>query len=121
MKKIVCALAAFSALAVALPAAAQPYGGPGRGHGYGDMGLFREIEQLDNRVDRACARRTISRSECSRLNGQVGYLKTQLRGYMRGGLTRWERQTVQNGIYRVQANLRHERRDDDYGRGRGRH
>ena len=133
MKKIVCALAAFSALAVALPAAAQPYGGYdrdargydrgyGHGPGYGaDRGIFSEIQQLDNRVDRSCARRALSRSECYRLQGQVTWLKQSYRSAMRDGrMSRWERQNLQNSIYRVQASLRHERRDDDYGHGRGR-
>lgn len=126
MKKFVSALVAVAAVAVALPAAAQPYG---HGPGYGDRGVYSEIQQLDNRVDRSCARRVLSRSECRRLEGQVDYLKATYRNYMRGGLTRWERQDLQNRIYRVQAMLRHERRDDDrrdgrwddrgdYGRGR---
>lgn len=125
MKKMISALAAVSALAVALPAAAQPYGGYGHGPGYGsDRGIYSEIQQLDNRVDRSCARRVLSRSECHRLNGQVDFLKASYRNYMRDGrLTRWERQNLQDRLYRVQASLRHERRDDDGwrdGRGRGR-
>ena len=125
MKKIACALAAFSALAVALPAAAQPYGGyghgPGYGHGlgygYGDRGIYSEIQQLDNRVDRSCARRVLSRSECYRLQGQVSWLRSSYRNAMRDGrMSRWERRNLQNSIYRVQASLRHERRDGDYGR-----
>lgn len=130
MKKIVCALAAFSALAVALPAAAQPYGdrdgydrgrgGYDRGYdrGYGGHDLRSDIEQLDNRVDRSYARRAISRREHARLDGMVSQLRWQYRTYMRDGrLSRWERSDLETRINRVTYALRAERRDGDGYRG----
>lgn len=131
MKKVICALAAFSALAVALPAAAQPYGGGyDRGHGGYDRGygggydrgygsdIRRDIERLDTRIDRSYANRTISRREHSRLEGMVMQLRYQYRTFMRDGrLSRWERSDLETRIQRVTYALRAERRDDDGYRG----
>lgn len=141
MKKFLSAVVAIAAVSAAVPAIAQPYGdrdgydrGRGEsersyGRGYGsDRGIYAEIQQLDNRVDRSCARRVLSRSECHRLQGQVTWLKSSYRSAMRDGrMNRWERQNLQNSIQRVEYSLRRERRDDDRrdGRrdydGRGRH
>lgn len=108
MKKILSALVAVTALSAAVPAMAYPAGG-------GDLRM--QIEQLDNRVDRAYARHTISRTEHYRLDGMVGQLRVQYRMAMRDGrLTRWERSELNGRIDRVEAALRMERRDGD-GRG----
>lgn len=112
MKKIISALIAVAAVSAAVPAVAQPWGG-----GYD---IRREIEQLDNRVDRAYARHTISRREHARLEGMVSQLRYQYRIAMRDGrVSRWERSDLEMRINRVQAALRHERRDDDGRGGRG--
>jgi hypothetical protein len=111
MKKLLSALVAVTALSAAVPAMAYPYGG-------GD--LRGQIEQLDNRVDRAYARHTISRGEKYRLDGMVSQLRIQYRVAMRDGrLTRWERSDLDARINRVEAALRMERRDGDGYGGRG--
>ncbi len=110
MKKLISALVAVTALSAAAPVIAQPWAG--------GADLRRSIEQLDNRVDRAYARHTISRREHSRLEGMVGQLRVQYRSYMRDGrLTRWERTDLDSRIDRVERALRAERRDDDGHRG----
>ena len=106
-KTLTAALMAVTATAVALPAAAQSY------RGYA-QDLNRQISNLDNRVDRARANRTISAAEHRRLDAQVGQVRATFRQYMRDGrLTNWERQNVNVRIDRVQAQLRSERRDND--------
>jgi hypothetical protein len=110
MKKLLSALVAVTALTAAAPALAYP-GGDLRG----------QIEQLDNRVDRAYARHTISRSEHYRLDAMVGQLRVQYRVAMRDGrLNRWERNDLDSRIDRVERALRSERRDDDRRPGRHR-
>ncbi len=122
MKKMMSALVAVSALAVAVPAAAQSYGGAyprgpavERGYGYGHGGnLSRQIEQLDNRVDRAFHNRRISRVEHRSLKAQVQELRRLNRIYLRDGrMTRAERNNLDRRIDRVEARLRYERRDRD--------
>ena len=112
MKKFATALIAVAAVsAAAAPAFAQPYGTYGHG---GSRNIAREIEQLDTRVDRAYARRTISRREHNRLEGMVTQLRYQYRAYMRDGrLSRAENNDLQNRIQRVEYALRSERRDGD--------
>lgn len=119
MKKTISALVAVSALAVAAPAMAQGYGGGyyGGGYyggGYGGGHMAREIERLDNRIDRARYNRTISPREAHSLKAQVSQLRYTLRTYMRDGrLSHWERSSLDSRIDRVQRQLRNDRRDWD--------
>jgi len=134
MKKMISALVAVSALAVVAPAMAQVSGGVyldlydggydrgydrGYGYGYGGGDLRREIERLDDRIDRARANRTISYREAQRLEWQVNQLRRSYYGYMRDGrLSRWERDTLDQQIDRVRYQLRRDRQDrDGYGGG----
>ncbi|MBX7249118.1 MAG: hypothetical protein K1X35_08775 [Caulobacteraceae bacterium] len=139
MKKSVLALAAVSALTVALPAVAQDYGRSyghggydrggdyGRGeYGRGDYGrggygsdVSRQIDRLDARIDRAQAMRQISYREAQRLNWQVDELRRLQRAYWRndGRINGWESRDLQNRIYRVETSLRFERSDDNGYRG----
>ncbi|MGX7953725.1 hypothetical protein ACWPM1_14330 [Tsuneonella sp. HG249] len=104
-KKIVAsALAASLALGIAAPAAAAVWN-PGQ--------LRQEIAQLDHRIDRAEARRTISQREARHLDNQVDRLEDAFRSYARGGFTRYELASLNNGIDRVKSQLRAERRDLD--------
>ncbi len=63
------ALAASLAMGVAVPASAAVWDKPGE--------LRSEIAQLDRQIDRAEARRTISRREAAQLNAQVDRLQSQ--------------------------------------------
>ena len=112
-KKIVAsALAASLALGVAAPASAAAWNAPGQ--------LRQEIAQLDHKIDRAEANRTISRREAQQLDRQVDRLQDAFRSYARGGFTRYELASLNNGIDQVKRQLRAERRDSDrhadYGR-----
>jgi len=112
-KKIVAsALAASLALGVAAPASAAVW----------NAGQLRqEINQLDRQIDRAEARRTISQREARQLDRQVDRLEDAFRAYARGGFTRYELASLNNGIDRVKSQLRAERRDFDRRAGEGRY
>ena len=99
LKKIAAsALAASLALGIAVPASAAASNAPGQ--------LRQEIAQLDNQIDRAEARRTISRQEANRLDRQVDRLENAFRSYARGGFTRYELASLNNGIAQVRSQLR---------------
>ena len=103
-KIITSALAASLALGIAAPASAAVYNAGG---------LRQEIAQLDNRIDRAEANRTISRREAQQLERQVDRLHDVFRSYARGGFSRYELASLNNQIDSVKRQLRFERRDGD--------
>jgi septal ring factor EnvC (AmiA/AmiB activator) len=104
-KKIVAsALAASLALGITAPASAAVF----------NAGSLRaEIAQLDNRIDRAEARRTISHREAQQLDRQVDRLQDAFRAYARGGFTRYELASLNNGIAQVKRQLQSQRWDGD--------
>jgi septal ring factor EnvC (AmiA/AmiB activator) len=102
-KKIVAsALAASLALGIAVPASAAVYN-PGN--------LRADIAQLDSQINRAEARRTISRREAQKLDRQVDRLQDTFRAYARGGFTRYELASLNNGIAQVRNQLQAQRWD----------
>jgi len=103
-KIVASALAASLALGVAVPASAAVFN-PGN--------LRQEIAQLDNQIDRAEARRTISHREAQALDRQVDRLENTFHAYARGGFTRYELASLNNGVDQVRRALRVERRDYD--------
>lgn len=123
MKKMISALLAVSALAVAVPAMADDYG---RG-GYGDRGgydrdgrggygenLRQTYEQIERKIERAERMRMISRREAASLMAQLRDLRRLDMSYRRsGGLNRWERADLQRRADRLEARVRFERRDRD--------
>lgn len=140
MKKFVSALVAVSALAIALPAAADGYSrgsygsDHGRGGDYGHGGdygrggygqdISRSIERLSFKIDRSLAMHRISYREGQRLQWQVREVKQTQRSYWRndGRLSGWERADLQRKVDRIEASLRWQRNDDDGWRGgRGGH
>ena len=103
-KIVASALAASLALGVAVPASAAVWN-PGQ--------LRQEINQLDRQIDRAEARRSISQREARQLDRQVDRLEEAFRAYARGGFTRYELASLNNGVDRVRIQLRQERADRD--------
>lgn len=99
---VASALAASLAMGIAVPASAAALN-PGS--------LRQEIAQLDSRIDRAEARRTISHREAQQLDRQVLRLQDAFRTYARGGFTRYELASLDNGINQVRRQLQVERRD----------
>jgi len=101
-KIVASALAASLALGIAVPASAA---------GYNAGALRSEIAQLDNQIDRAEARRTISHREAQQLDRQVDRLQATYRNYARGGFTRYELASLNNGIAQVRNQLKSQRWD----------
>lgn len=122
MRKFLISAALVSAVAIAAPAAAQ-YQGQGRHNGWSqgnrnhDRQIVRDIEQLDNRIDRAFQRGVISRREAMGLNREVNQLRQLFHRFSRDGLDRGEAIHLQHRIDRLQQRLRFERRDRDGRRG----
>lgn len=101
-KIVASALAASLALGIAVPANAAIY----------NAGSLRaEIAQLDNQIDRAEARRTISHREAQQLDRQVDRLQDSFRSYARGGFTRYELASLNNGVAQVRNQLQAQRWD----------
>jgi septal ring factor EnvC (AmiA/AmiB activator) len=91
------ALAASLALGIAVPASAAAWNAPGQ--------LRQQIAQLDNKLDRAEARRTISHREAQRLDLQVDQLRLQFRNYARGGFTRYELASLDRRVDQLERQL----------------
>lgn len=76
-----------------------------------------DINQLQNRIQRAAQRRAISRREAISLRRDAAEIRRLFHYYSRNGLTRTEVARLEVGINRVHARLRLERRDWDGRRG----
>lgn len=118
MKKLLIPALAVAVASAALPAAAQSYDrhGPSRGHGYEqNYGGWNAISQrkhnLDRRIDQGVRNHQLSRREASRLQDELNSLVRLERSYMRGGLTRWEREDLDRRYDRLSAKVRYERND----------
>ena len=118
MKKLLIPALGVAVASAALPAAAQSYDrhGPSRGHGYeqnynGWNAIAQRKHNLDRRIDRGVQTRQLSRREASRLQDELNSLVRLERQYMRGGLTRWERQDLDRRYDRLSAKVRYERND----------
>ncbi|MFE9084178.1 hypothetical protein ACQKKG_07435 [Brevundimonas sp. NPDC003935] len=118
MKKLLIPALAVAVASAALPAAAQSYDrhGPSRGHGYEqNYGGWNSISQrkhnLDRRIDQGIRNHQLSRREASRLQDELNSLVRLERSYMRGGLTRWEREDLNRRYDRLSAKVRYERND----------
>lgn len=116
MKKLL--IPALAVASAALPAAAQSYDrhGPSRGHGYeqnynGWSAIAQRKHNLDRRIDQGVRTRQLSNREASRLKDELNSLVRLERSYMRGGLTRWERQDLDRRYDRLSAKVRYERND----------
>ncbi len=79
--------------------------------------IRQDINSLDNAIDRAAARRTISKREAGGLHNQARDIKRLYASYARGGLDRNEVRNLQSRVNSVRVALRMERRDWDGRRG----
>ena len=106
MRKFLVSTLLISAIAVAAPASAQYRGGYGQG-----VGIERQLDQLERRIDRARDRRLISRNEARRLENQAEYIDRLHDRYRRNGLSPRERHDLQVRIDRLRQQFRWERQD----------
>ena len=117
-KFLIPALVLSAITAAAAPAGAQGRGGydprPGYGHG-GGANIERQLDQIEQQIDRLRDRRLISAGEANRLERQAEQIDRLHDRYRRNGLSQGEHrdlmQRIQNLRHRVQAE-RHEGRDD---------
>jgi hypothetical protein len=144
MKKIALALMATSVLAVALPAAAQSYGGgygapqpgygqPGYGQGgygsgqggYGQPGygqdargdFHAQLERLADRVQRDVSQGEINRWQGRRLFSEIGSLRQLERRYRYNGLDGRERVDLQARLQQLKDEVRRAHGPRGYGDG----
>ena len=129
MKKALIPVLAIAAASVAVPAAAQNYDRYDRyerndrddrydrGDRYENRGRWQSISQrkhqLDRRIDVGIRNGALSRREARGLQNQLNRLVRLERNYMRGGLTRWERNDLDRRYDRLAVQVRIERRDRD--------
>jgi hypothetical protein len=96
--------------AAAAPAVAAPQ------HGERFAPQVSRADVLDLRIQRLQERHQISSREARSLKAQVREAKQLEWRYARDGrLSNWERADLDRRFDRIQADLRHERRDRDYG------
>ena len=112
MKTFLLTLAAASAItAAALPAAAQPYGGPAPGPHPGQERTIAQGDNLKWRIDRAERDGRIGHRSADRLREQLRVADRLSRTYRRDGvLTRVERADLNRRYDAIDDSLR--RRDD---------
>jgi hypothetical protein len=123
---MMAAAAVLGAMALAAPAHADNARGydhsgynSGYGHGYGlghARGAFsREaLWQIEQRIDRGFQSGRLNRWEARRLYASLADLRQRARHYARDGLSRWERQDLDNRTIALRNALRLQLRDDDY-------
>lgn len=120
MKKFVIPALVLAAASVAVPAAAQSYGpnhGPSRAPAVQSYQNWQSINDrkfnLERRIDQGVRDRSLSRREADRLKGELNSLVRLERTYLRGGLSRTERNDLDRRYDRLSAQVRSERRDHD--------
>lgn len=113
MRKLILAATVAAFAIPAVPAAAQGW----RPQPALQREIQRDINQLENRIDRAQRRRTISQREAFGLRRDAIGLQRLFARYARNGLNRVEVAQLETGVNRVQQRLRLERRDWDGRRG----
>ena len=122
MKKALLPVLAIAAASVAVPAAAQNYDRYDRHDRYeqnrgGWQSISNRKHQLDRRIERGMRNGALSRREGRRLANALHQLVRLERNYMRGGLTRRERNDLDRRYDRLAVEVRMERRDRDNRRG----
>jgi hypothetical protein len=113
MRKLIIAatVAAFSIPVV--PATAQAW----KPRPNVERQIQRDINQLEDRIDRAAQRRAISQREAFGLRRDALGLQHLYERYARNGLNRVEVAQLETGVNRLHQRLRLERRDWDGRRG----
>lgn len=126
-KLLISTILAASTLAIAAPAAAQwtlsygnqygsQYGAPyGNAYGYNNNGSVRVLQVRINQIERQIAqldrRNILSNREAARLRNQARVIERQLRAAAYNGLNRYEHQSIQVRIARLEQNIRRQASD----------
>ena len=122
MKKALIPVLAIAAASVAVPAAAQNYDRYDRHDRYeqnrgGWQSISNRKHQLDRRINVGLRNGSLSRREGRRLENELNRLVRLERSYLRGGLTRWERNDLDRRYDRLAVQVRIDPRDRDNRRG----
>ncbi len=110
MRKFVISAALIAAASVAAPASAQ-------NHRYQGGQIERQVNQIENRIQRAADRKIISRREATQLLSQANGIDRLADRYARDGISNREQRDLQTRIAQLEQKLRWERRDRDGRRG----
>lgn len=98
-KTLIASIAAVGALAAALPAAAQSYGGRDA------------TERLERRIERGIASGDLTRGEAGRLRAELADLRRLEWRFSRDGLSRFEARELDQRYASLESRIRFERRD----------
>ncbi len=118
MRKILISAMLLSAVSISAPAAAQFRGGHGYGHG--GANIERQLDQIEQQIDRLRDRRAISNNEARRLMRQAEQIDRLHDRFARNGLTHYERRDLQNRIQNLRQRVQVERREGRLADRRGR-
>lgn len=119
-KLLVSAFLATATIAATAPAAAQYHNsgwnqrGPARP---AVNNLLRQLNEVNQRIDRSVQRRVISPREAASLRRQAAQIRQRLNYQGRNGLSGREFASLQTQVNRLEQQLRYERRDRDGRRG----
>ena len=113
-------LIGIGAATVAAPASAQ-YQSRGHGYGYGSgyghgQDIQRQLQQLDQRIDRAFQRGAITRNEARNLSNDLNRIHARFQDYRRNGLSQGEHHDLQRRIQNLRQEIREDRRDGRHDR-----
>ena len=115
MRKFLISAVLLSSVAISAPAAAQYRGG----HGFQGSNIERQLDQIEQQIDRLRDRRLISRDEAFRLERRAEQIDRLHDRYRRNGLSHGERRDLQSRIHNLRQQVqserregRHDRRDD---------
>lgn len=117
MKKIVT-LSLIGASALSLAAGAAQAQGWNNGGGRW-MSINERQAQLDRRIDQGIRRGDLDRREAMRLRAEFRQIARMEARYRQNGLSNWERADLDRRFDRLAAQIRWERRDNQYGQGYG--
>jgi hypothetical protein len=107
MRKFLLSALALSAVAVSAPAAAQHNGN----YRQGGAGIERQLDQIEQQIDRLRDRRLISGGEANRLQRQAEQIDRLHDRFRRNGLTQREHFELTQRIQNLRSQLRYERRE----------
>jgi len=115
MRIFLISAALLSGVAMSAPAAAQ-YQQNDQRYGYNNnnrysAGFERQLDQIEQRIDRLRDRRRISPSEARRLERQADQLDRLHDRYRRNGLSEAEMRDLQSRLQNLRAQVREDRRD----------
>ena len=108
MRKLLIPALILSAVSVSAPAAAQYRGG---GYGHGGANIERQLDQIEQQIDRLRDRRLISRDEAQRLQRQAEHIDRLHDRFRRDGLSRREHHELTQRVHHLRQQLRWERQE----------